>query len=38
MHVVPADPSGTTCIDVQTARGNGQGSEPAAACWPEQPE
>ncbi|MPY11717.1 protein kinase domain-containing protein [Arthrobacter bussei] len=35
---VPADPSGTTCIDVQTARSNGQGSEPAAACWPEQPE
>ncbi|MEC5200218.1 serine/threonine protein kinase [Arthrobacter sp. PL16] len=32
---VPADASGTTCIEVQTARSNGQGSEPTAACWPE---
>jgi hypothetical protein len=31
---VPADPSGTTCIEVLTRRANGQASEPAAACAP----
>jgi hypothetical protein len=31
---VPADPSGTTCIQVLTRRANGQASEPASACVP----
>ncbi|WP_028281506.1 serine/threonine-protein kinase [Arthrobacter sp. H5] len=30
-----ANPDGTTCIDVQIARGNGTASEPERACWPE---
>ncbi len=31
---VPADPSGTTCIEVLTRRANGQASQPARACVP----
>ncbi|MUK03415.1 hypothetical protein GM708_16780 [Vibrio cholerae] len=32
---VQANPSGTTCIDVQLARSNGTASEPARSCYPE---
>lgn len=31
---VPADPSGTTCIEVLIRRANGQASDPATACAP----
>jgi hypothetical protein len=31
---VPADPSGTTCVEVLTRRANGQASQPASACAP----
>ncbi|TKV27859.1 serine/threonine protein kinase [Arthrobacter sp. NamB2] len=33
--VVQSNPSGTTCLDVQLARGNGTASEPARSCYPE---
>jgi len=31
---VPADPSGTTCIEVMVVRANGQSSDPAKGCVP----
>lgn len=31
---VPADPSGTTCIEVMVVRTNGQSSDPAKGCVP----
>lgn len=33
-HTVPADPSGTTCLEVMLVRERGQASEPVTACVP----
>lgn len=33
-HTVPADPSGTTCLEVMLVREGGQASEPVTACVP----
>lgn len=33
-YTVPADPSGTTCVEVTLVRGNGRQSEPVTGCTP----
>ena len=33
-YTVPADPSGTTCVEVMLVRENGQASEPVTGCVP----
>jgi serine/threonine protein kinase len=33
-YTVPADPSGTTCVEVMLVRQNGQASEPVTGCVP----